>query len=219
MKPPQKFHERSSAVPAPATSTSPATAAVGAAPTSPGATTATSPATDTSPCSRRGGDVYSPSPTACTAADAETPAADLLFGRRGRAVDGADRGRLPVGLDHRPRVVQQGAHSVPDGAGGRGGGGVDGPGGVQGNRQAARRRHFVVRAQVLAPGTGSVAHGPAPERGQNAPDIRDAVHRPRVHGLLRDWRPAKPPAARQDHTAVAGTHLLQVSSLSPPGVS
>jgi len=79
---------------------------------------------------------------------------------------------------------------------------------VQGYQQAARPRHFVVRSKVLAQRTGSVAHGPAPERGQNAPDIRDAVHRARVHGLLRDWRPAQPHAARQDHTAVASAHVL-----------
>jgi len=89
---------------------------------------------------------------------------------------------------------------------------------VQGDQQAARPRHLVVRAEVLAQGTGGVAHGPAPERGQDAPDIRDAVHRSRVHGLLRDWRPAQSPTARQEHTAVASAHVLQVSAESvwPP---
>jgi len=82
---------------------------------------------------------------------------------------------------------------------------------VQGDQQAARRRHFVVRPEVLAPRTGRPAHGPAPERGQNAPDIRDAEHRSRVHGLLRDRRPAQPLATRQEHTAVAGAHVFPVS--------
>lgn len=158
---------------------------------------------------------------AATAAAAAAAAADVDAGVpvaggaaarrravRQRAARHAGRPRLPGGLDRRPRVVQQGARG-PEVAAGRHGA----PAGVQGDRQAARRgRRLVVRGQVLAARAAAAVRGPAPERDQDPPDIRDPVHRARVHGLLRGGRPAQPPAAQQGHTAVAGAHVLQVSA-------
>lgn len=120
-------------------------------------------------------------------------------------VDGDSHGRVPVRLDRRPRIVQQGADG-PEIAIGQ----HDGPGRVQGDRQEARIRR-VVRAQVPAQGARNPVRGPAPEHRQNASDIRHSVHCARVHGLLRGRRSAQPPAARQEHTSMAGTNVFQVS--------
>lgn len=100
-------------------------------------------------------------------------------GAAGRGAAGrTGRGRLPVGLDGRPRVVQQGAVGAENAAGQHGV-----PAGVQGDRQEARDRRLV-RAQVSAQGAGRAVLGAAPERGPHPSDIRHPVYRARVHGLL-----------------------------------
>lgn len=151
------------------------------------------------PCARRG---QTTTTTRQTRADEEAENRGAV-GRR--AAGRAGRGRVPVGLDGRPRVVQQGAVGAENAFGQHGV-----PAGVQGDRQEARNRRLV-RAQVFAQGAGHPVLGPAPERGADPPDIRHPVHRARVHGLLRSRRPAQSLATRQEHTALAGAHVFQVS--------
>lgn len=84
-----------------------------------------------------------------------------------------------------------------------------------GDRQETRYRR-TVRAQIPAQRAGGSLHDPASERGTHAPHIRQSVLRTRVHGLLRDGRPAESHAPRQDHTAMAGPNVFQVSARPPP---
>lgn len=80
-----------------------------------------------------------------------------------------------------------------------------------GDQQETRSRRIVC-AQVPAQRAGGALRDPASKRGTHTPHIRQSIYRARVHGLLRDGRPAESHAPRQDHTSMASPNVFQVSA-------